>query len=163
MNLSAAVMLFEENGVRPCRVEYDPDIAKNNSHTVHFKCVDPSVAKGDLVIVQTTTRHGFTVAKVASIGYTEVPVDFEAPTQWGWVAAKFDLPGFDNILASEKNLIGKVSEANANKMRADLKSAMGLSTVSLADVFIKAPAAIASPHGAAAPEAPVPSSDAPAS
>lgn len=153
MNLSAAVMLFEENGVRPCKVEYDPLITKNNNPGVLFKCVDPSVTKDDLVIVTTDTRHGFTIAKVTAIGYADVPVDFENPTQWGWIAAKFDQPAFLNILASEKALQGQVSEANANKMRADLKSAMGLGNVSLEDVFIKRPVAIASPHGAEAPTA----------
>lgn len=149
MNLSAAVMLFEENGVRPCQVEYDPDIARNNNPERYFKCVDPSVSVGDLVIVQTSTRHGFTVAKVVSIGYADVPVDFDSAIKWGWIAAKFDRDGFANILTSEANLVGKVAEANANKMRADLKNAMGLNTVSLADVFIKAPAALATPHGTA--------------
>lgn len=150
MNLSAAVMLFEENGVRPCKVEYDPDNGFNNKgaqHTHFFKCVDASVKKDDLVIVQTSTRHGFTVAKVTQIGYTEVPVDFDGATSWLWVAAKFDNEAFKAVLNSEKELTGRVSEAHANKMRNDLKSAMGLGQVSLKDVFIKAPAAIASPHG----------------
>ena len=151
MNLSATVMLFEENGVRPCKVEYDPDIARNNNPNTLFKCVDPSVEKGDLVIVQTHTRHGFTVAKVAAIGYADVPVDFEAPIQWGWVAAKFDHDGFNAILETEKKLTGRVAEANANMMRAKLRESMGADKVSLADVFIKAPAALASPHGQPAP------------
>jgi len=147
MNLSATVMLFEENGVRPCKVEYDPDIARNNNPNVLFKCVDPTVVKGDLVIVQTNTRHGFTIARVTAIGYADVPVDFEAPTQWGWVAGKFDVDAFEDILATEKKLTGMVAEANANMMRAKLRESMGVEKVSLNDVFIKRPVAIASPHG----------------
>lgn len=150
MNSTAAVMLFEENGVLPCKVEYDPEGVQNRgaSHTHFFKCVDPTVKKDDLVIVTTHTRHGFTVAKVVDIGFADVPVDFDnTAVQWGWVAAKFDQPGFSSILASEKKLVGMVSEANANKMRADLQASMGLNKVSFADVFIKAPAALASPHG----------------
>lgn len=152
MNLTAAVMLFPENGVRPCRVEYDPDIARNNSPNKLFKCVDPDIKKGDLVIVQTGTRHGFTIAKVEAIGYADVPVNFETSDQWGWVAGKFDEPAFKTILESEQKLIGAVAEANANKMRADLKNSMGLDNVSLADVFIKAPVALATPHGTPAAE-----------
>lgn len=157
MNLTAAVMLFEENGVRPCRVEYDPDITRNNSPNKLFKCVDKTVKKDDLVIVQTNTRHGFTIAKVVAIGYADVPVDFDNAEPWGWVSAKFDSDGFQRIIDTEKNLVGRVAEANANKMRDDLKAAMGLSKVSLEDVFIKAPAVLASPHGEApALDAPTP-------
>jgi hypothetical protein len=151
MNSSATVMLFEENGVRPVRVQYDPDNGNNRgaTHTHFFKCVDPDVKVGDLVIVTTNTRHGFTVAKVEAIGFADVPVDFDnTAVQWGWVAAKFDQPGFSDILASEKKLVGMVSETNANKMRADLQASMGLNKVSFEDVFIKRPAALASPHGA---------------
>lgn len=157
MNSSATVMLFEENGVRPTKVEYDPAGNQNRGadFTHFFKCVDPTVKKDDLVIVTTNTRHGFTVAKVVDIGFADVPVDFDnTAVQWGWVAAKFDQPGFADILASEKKLVGMVSEANANKMRADLQASMGLNKVSFEDVFIKRPAALASPHGEAAPEAP---------
>lgn len=158
MNLSAAVMLFEENGVRPCRVLYDPEFSKNNNPNVKFKCVDPSVKKDDLVIVQTNTRHGFTIGKVEAIGYQDVPVDFNNSEQWGWIAAKFDSDGFKAILDSEKSLVGRVSEAHANQLRNELKQSMGLGQVSLADVFIKAPAAISSPHGVASikEEAPSP-------
>lgn len=157
MNQSASVMLFEENGVRPVRVEYDPDNAGNNKgamHTHFFKCVDPEVEKGDLVIIQTSTRQGFTIAKVVAIGYADVPVDFEDQTNWQWVGGKFDVGGFKDILETEKKLIGLVAEANANMMRAKLQEAMGLSKVSFKDVFIKAPTALASPHGAAPAAAP---------
>lgn len=158
MNQSAAVMLFEENGVRPVRVEYDPDGVGqrgNAQHTVHFKCVDPSVEKGDLVIVETTTRQGFTIAKVLAIGVADVPVDFEDTTDWRWVCGKFDVAAFKDIKETERKMIGMVAEANANMMRAKLQEAMGLSKVSFKDVFIKAPTALASPHGAAPPaEAP---------
>lgn len=145
MNQSAAVMLFEENGVRPCKVEYDPDNGYNNKgaqHTHFFKCRDPEVKKDDLVIVQTTTRHGFTVAKVVAIGVADVPINFEDNTQWLWIAQKFDKAEFDQMLDSEKKLTGMVAEANANKMRNDLKAAMGLQQVGLADVFRKAPATL---------------------
>ncbi len=150
MNSSATVMLFEENGVIPCKVEYDPEGVQNRgaNHTHFFKCVDPKVKKDDLVIVTTHTRHGFTVARVVDIGFADVPVDFDDTSiNWGWVAAKFDKEGFGEILKSEKTMVGMVAEANANKMRDDIKNAMGLNKVSMADVFIKRPVAIASPHG----------------
>lgn len=155
MNLSAAVMLFPENGVRPVKVEYDPDVARNNNPNVVFKTVDETLKVDDLVIVDTHTRHGYTVAKVKAIGEVDVPIDFENPQKWGWIVSKVDIPAHERILAGEKNLIGKVAEANANKMRNDLKEAMGLSQVSLADVF-KQPTADALPSPASPPSDPEP-------
>lgn len=137
MNLSAAVMLFEENGVRPVKVEYDPEKPGNNNPNVVFKTVDETLKVGDIVVVESHTRHKFTTAKVTHIGFADVPVDFENPQRWGWIVQKCDTDAYDNILAGEKNLIGKVAEANANKMRADLKNAMGLDKVDLASVFGK--------------------------
>lgn len=151
MNSSATVMLFEENGVRPVKVEYDPTGNQNRGadFTHFFKCVDPTVKKDDLVVVTTNTRHGFTIAKVVDIGFQDVPVDFDnTSVTWGWVAAKFDNEGFGEILKSEKTMVGMVAEANANKMRDDIKNAMGLNKVSMNDVFIRRPAALATPHGA---------------
>ena len=136
MNRSAIVMLFEENGVRPCQVEYDPDIAKNNNPNKFFKCLDPEIKVGDLVVVTTTTRHGFTIAKVTAIGFADVPVDFEGHDQWGWIGEKFNRAAFDEVIEKEKKMVGLVSEANANKMRNELKAAMGLEKVNLKDVFL---------------------------
>jgi hypothetical protein len=86
MNLSAAIMLVRPDAVRPVRVEYDPDNKYNNNPTKVFKTVDKSIKKDDLVIVTTTTRHGFTVCKVVEVDF---PVDYNSTEQWGWVAQKF--------------------------------------------------------------------------
>jgi hypothetical protein len=162
MNNSAAVMLFEENGVRPARVQYDPDVRGQPYTETLFKCVDPSVKKDDLVIVTTGTRHGFTIAKVLDIGYIDVPVDFnDTSVRWGWIAGKFEVEAYNNILESEKKLVGLIREASANKMRDELRQSMGLNKVSLADVFIKAPTALASPHGASQADAAAAPADAP--
>lgn len=128
MNLLASVMLVEDS-IRPCRVEYDPDNAKLNSPHKLFKCLDGNVKKDDLVIVSTGTRHGMTVAKIIAIGYDDVPVDFENPEPWGWVIGPVPSEQYERILATEKQIIGTVATANANKMKAELKAAMGLGNV----------------------------------
>lgn len=156
MNLSAAVMLFEENGVRPCTVEYDPDVARNNNPCKYFKCLDSTIQKGDLVVVTTQTRHGFTIAKVTAIGFADVPVDFESHEQWGWIGEKFNRAAFDNVIETEKKLVGRVSEANANKMRHDLKTAMGLGAVDFKDVFLKPDSSLPAPEAPPAPPKPAP-------
>lgn len=133
MNLSAAIMLVDKT-VRPVRVEYDPDNKYNNNPMRVFKCIDPSVKVGDLVIVQTHTRHGFTIAKVSEIDFA---VDFNSSEQWGWIGGKFDKPGFDDVIKIEEGVQGRVAKAQENKMRKELAEAMGLGEVDFSDVQLR--------------------------
>lgn len=80
MNLTTAVFLVEEKA-RAVRVEYDPDVTRNNNPSKLFKTVNPDLKKDDLVVVPTHTRHGFTVAKIT---------DFCPNSSWRspWLAAR---------------------------------------------------------------------------
>jgi len=151
MNLSSAVMLVEKT-IRPVRVEYDPDIAKNNAYNRLYKTLDATIKVGDLVIVQTSTRHGFTIAKVTEVDFA---VDFNAAEQWGWIGGKFDKPAFDTILETEKQIIGRVAKAQENKMRAELVQAMGIGETDFKDLNLLG----ASPAEARPVVQPVPPAD----
>lgn len=144
MNLSASVMLVEDS-IRPARVEYDPTNDRNNNPSKFFKCLDATVSAGDLVIVTTNTRHGMTVAKVVAIGYEDVPVDFNSAEPWGWIVGPVPSAQHDAILATEKAIIGRVSAANANKLKAELKAAMGLEHVSFGDLDLTSASALPAP------------------
>lgn len=144
MNLSAAVMLVNK-AVRPIRVLYDPDTPKSYNPEQLFKTLD-DVKVGDMVVVQTGTRHGLTVAKVQEVGFA---VDFHKPGEWRW-AVKFDNDTFEKILETEKKIVGRVAEAQENKMRAELQQSLGLGTVSFDDLDLMG---VAKPS-LAAPEPP---------
>lgn len=131
MNLSAAIMLVNP-GIRPVKVEYDPDIQRNNNPNKLFKTLDKDLAKDDLVIVPTNTRHGFTIAKVSEIDF---PVDFSSSEVWGWIGGKFDKKTYDEVLKIEDNVKHKVAKTQENKMRAELIAAAGLGEVSFDDVM----------------------------
>lgn len=136
MNPSAAVMLVEDR-IRPVKVEYDPDNQYNNKgaqHSQFFKCLDANAKKDDLVIVSTTTRHGMTVAKIVAIGTADVPVNFEGHENWGWVIGPVPTEQHKAILETEKKIVGRVQEANTNKLKSELKAAMGLSAVTFDDL-----------------------------
>ena len=141
MNNSAAVMLVNKS-IRPVRVEYDPDNYKNNSPTRLFKTLDASIKKDDLVVVQTHTRHGFTIAKVVEVGF---PVDFNNPEPWGWVCQKFDKATFDHVVETESKIVRRVAEIQENKMREELKTAAGLGDVSFDDLDLMAAPALTPP------------------
>lgn len=133
MNLSAAIMLVDKT-VRPVRVEYDPDNKYNNNPMFQFKTIDPAIKVGDLVIVQTNTRYGFTICKVVEIDYA---VDFHDPRPWGWIGGKFDKEGFDNVLKIEEGVKSRVAKAEENKMRQEIINNMGLGDVSFDDIQLR--------------------------
>lgn len=152
-------MLVEER-IRPVKVEYDPDNQYNNKgaqHTQFFKCLDPDAKKDDLVIVSTQTRHGMTVAKIVAIGVADVIVNFDDPAvQWGWVIGPVPQAQYRSILETEKKIVSQVQEANTNKLKSELKAAMGLEKVSFASFDAALPAPTAPPpyNPAAEPFAP---------
>jgi hypothetical protein len=120
-------MLVRPDAVRPVRVDYDPEATyKNYSPTRVFKTVDPTIKVGDMVIVQTRTRHGFTVCKVTEVDF---PVDYNSGEQWDWIAQKFDVDAFNKILDIEKGVTQQVAKASENKMRQEIIDAMGLGNV----------------------------------
>lgn len=133
MNLSAAIMLVDKT-VRPVRVEYDPELKYNNNPNKLFKTINPDIKVNDLVICQTHTRHGFTIVKVTEIDF---PVDFNSSDQWAWIGGKFDKDAFDTVLKIETGVIDRVAKAQENKMREELKAAMGLGAVDFSDLDLK--------------------------
>lgn len=134
MNLSAAIMLVNKT-VRPVRVEYDPDNKYNNNPMKVFKTIDPDIKKDDLVIVETHTRHGFTIARVLEVDFA---VDFHSSEPWGWIAQRFDKDTFDRVKSVETTVQHRVAKAEENKMRGELKVALGLESEDFSDVdFLK--------------------------
>ena len=115
MNFSRSVFVIN----RDCRLvvcEYDPDSMKDKR--VEYKTLDPSVSKGDLVIVPTDTRQKFTVVKVIDV---DVPVDFDAPGDTKWIVGKVDTMHFTKLIADEavaiKTLQGAEQRRRATEMR----------------------------------------------
>ena len=132
MNLSTAIMLVNKS-VRACKVEYDPEIKYNNNPIVTYKTLDPDLAKGDYVIVPTSTRHGMTVCKVTEI---DVRVDFNSPVEYKWIIGKVDKKAYDDILAQEGIVLDRVAQAEENRIRKELAESMGLDQVTLTDLDI---------------------------
>lgn len=141
MNLSTAIMLVNKS-VRAMRVEYDPDNTRNNGG-VHFKTLDPDLKKDDLVVVPTSTRHGFTVCKIVE---ADMRVDFSGTTTFQWIVGKVDKASYDDILAQEKVVLDRVAEAEENRIRAELAKSMGLGEIQLTDLdIVKGTVALAAP------------------
>lgn len=139
MNLSLSSFLVTST-CRAVRVEYDPDLAKNNNYNLLFKTLDPSIQKDDLVVVPTTTRHGFTVVKVLE---TDMTINYDTQTEYKFVVGKVDSTAYESLLAEDKALIAKVGKIEENKKKRELMEAMGLDASAIGDTY--ANVAIAAP------------------
>lgn len=127
MNYSTAVFIINKHvrGVH-CRyvpAEGDPGYDKNaavgkkDREVSLFKTLDPAVSAGDLVVVPTKTRHGFTVVRVVEV---DVEVDFDSKDDCQWVAARFDPSEYQQTLEQEKVAVDKLRVIHANKRRREL-------------------------------------------
>jgi len=134
MNYSSAVFLINKN-IRAISCSYEPEESKGKNYT--FKSLDPTIKVGDLVVVQTDTRHKFTVVKVEAV---DVDIDLDSSIQFKWIVSKVDLAAFDILLAQEADAIKTIRSAELRQKRDNLRKAMfanyeaELSALSIADM-----------------------------
>lgn len=86
-----------------------------------FKTVDPSLAVGDLVVVPTDTRHGFTVCKIVEV---DVEPDMTLTTEVKWIVNKIDVSNYFDVLESEKSIKQKVADRALAEQRRKLKETL---------------------------------------
>jgi hypothetical protein len=118
VNLSTAIFLVNKD-VRAVRVSYDPNGDPNGSYV--FKTLDQMIAVGDLVIIPTSTRHGFTVASVAAV---DVDINLDDAVQYKWIAGRFDKAGYDDVLEKEAKVVDVVRRAEFRRKREQLGEAI---------------------------------------
>lgn len=119
-NYSTAIMLFNPN-VRAIEVAYNPLEEEPNQTLYTFKSLNKDIQVGDLVVVPTGTRHGYTVVKVVEV---DVEVDIESTIQLLWIVSRLDLAANDAVLGEEKKWIADLKQAEARKKREEIKASM---------------------------------------
>jgi hypothetical protein len=117
MNYSTALFLFNEK-LRCVAVSYEP--TKETNKTL-FKTLDTMVEVGDFVVIPTDSRYNMTVGKVIEV---DVDVDFDSPTQMGWIVGPVDRKAYEETLTAEGRAIAKMKSAEAHRKREELKKSM---------------------------------------
>lgn len=122
MNYSTTVMLINEN-IIAVNVTYEPDVNDHNKNAKRttYKTLDKSLKVGDLVVVPTNTRHGFTIAMIDEV---EVEVDFESNIQIGWVAGNAPIDKYNDILQKEDEMISVVKASEKRAKREEMRKNM---------------------------------------
>lgn len=123
MNTSTAVMLINEE-IRAITTSYDVEPENKTGFVpkrVMFKTLDKTINVGDLVVVPTSTRHGFTVVKVMEV---DVDVDFESPTKIEWIVQKVDTAPYSTILQEENKWVETLKASEKRRKREEIKKNM---------------------------------------
>lgn len=117
MNYSTAIFLINDK----TRAVYGTYEAGDNAARTLFKTLDQTIQKDDLVLVQTGTRHGFTVVKIVD---ADVEFDIETSTKIDWVVGKIDLATFQTLSDAEQDAIRMIQSAEKNRKREELRKSI---------------------------------------
>lgn len=115
MNNSTIVFLINDQ-VRALEVEYEPE----GSLTI-VKTLDQTIEEGDLVVVQSETRHLMTVSKVRS---ADIDLDYDTSANIKWVVQKVDQSQFNGVLDQEREAINAVQSAEKKRKRDQLRESL---------------------------------------
>lgn len=122
MNYSTAIFLINP-ACRAILISYEPDptkpeAAKPGGSTI-FKSFDPSLKKGDFVIIPTDTRWKMTVGRVEEV---DVELDPDYPQQMQWIVGPVDRKPYEDLMAQEGDAIAKIKSAEKRRRREELAS-----------------------------------------
>ncbi len=138
-NPTLAAFLLDD-GPRCISVSYDRSVDRAGKDipvdTKSFKTFDTTIAKGDLVVIPTDTRWGFTVGRVEEV---DVRVNFSSSEQMRWVLNRVNREGYADILAQEDILIGKVAQAQEARAKRELADELKALDPNLTGLKLSAP------------------------
>lgn len=117
MNHSTAIFLINDTA-RAINVNYEGDAS---AKVTTYKTFDQDIMVDDLVIVETDTRHGFTVCKVIE---TDVDLDFDGREKMRWIVGTVDTDEHEKILDQEKQAIAAIKSAELRHKRESLRRSM---------------------------------------
>ncbi len=115
MNYSTAIFLINDQA-RAVNCEYEP-----GKPATMFKTLDPTIEVDDLVIVETDTRHNFTVCKVTEV---DLDIDMETSRQVSWVVNKVDMERHSELATQEQEAIKAIKSAEIRKKREEMREAL---------------------------------------
>lgn len=117
MNYSMAIFLISDQA-RGVLVTYEE---KDDAPKTLFKTLDPGIAVGDYVVVQTETRHHMTVCKVAAV---DVEPDFDLSQEVKWIVGKVEKADFDDLQRQEAEAIDRIKRAEKRRKREELRASL---------------------------------------
>jgi len=118
MDNSKLVFLINTQ-VRAVSVDYDPD--RVGAKPTVYKTMDPDLAVGDMVVVQSGTRWKMTTAKVVEV---DLDMDFDSGVKIEWIVTRIDQEVFNRVLAQEAEAVSTFRRVELKKKRDALRADM---------------------------------------
>lgn len=118
------IIFLANDDVRAVTACYEPD-----GNVGVFKTFDKSIKPGDLVAVESTTRHNVTTAKIVDV---DTDIDFDAAGVYKWVVQRIDTELHSRVLEAEKEVISAARKAQLAKQRRELAEAHAVATSGVA-------------------------------
>jgi hypothetical protein len=121
-NYSNAIFLLHDKARMMLGI-FEADASESNPTAKRepFKTLDPTIKEGDLVVVETFSRHNASVVKIVK---ADVPPNFSTTEQTRWIIQKVDSTMFAQLKEMEQQAIDAVKAAELKKERAELKKTM---------------------------------------
>ncbi|QDP64882.1 MAG: hypothetical protein Unbinned5081contig1001_39 [Prokaryotic dsDNA virus sp.] len=115
MDNSTIVLLINDDA-RVIRGQYE-----DGGKITNFKTLDQGIKVDDMIVVESSTRHGMTVVKVVE---TDIDINFDTETDVRWVVQKIDTKNFATVLDQEKEAIATVQSAERRRKKEALRKSV---------------------------------------
>ena len=92
--------------------------AGENPPLSEFKTFDGDIGVGDLVIVQSDTRHKMTVVKIAQV---DIEPNLDSGSVMHWVVGKVDVDAFNETIKSESKFLDAARRAEKARRKEQLR------------------------------------------
>ena len=105
--------------VRAVKGIFEVDV--NNQPTAkreYFKTFNTELKVGDLVNVETSTRHGVSVIKIAEI---DVDIDVESNEPTRWILGKVETTEYEKFRTMEGDMVSEMKKAELKAKRDDMR------------------------------------------
>ncbi len=113
---SSKLIFLVNDAARAVKAIYEP-----GAPAEIFKTLDGTLKVDDLAIVQSTTRHGFTVVKITEVG---IEPDLDSATPMKWLLHKIDVKAFGELLKDEAKAADHVQGVERRKRKEELRKAL---------------------------------------
>lgn len=106
--------------VRAVKGIFETDV--NNQPTAkreYFKTFSASLKVGDLVNVETSTRHGVSVIRIVEV---DVDIDVESDEQTRWIIGKVETAEYEKFKTMEADMVSEMKKAELKAKRDDMRA-----------------------------------------